>query len=682
MQYCFCDFETTWLDRQKDEPLQIGLIFCDMDMKYLTSYTSYIRPEKTREDFREIVKHLTSISFDDVKDAPSVADVSQEIQDMFDQPTILIGHNVWFDKAFLSRFGDFVFEDEYDTFVFSQYLIPYAKQYSLSWLVAHTKAPALTREFHVAEHDYRDDAHDALHDCVLTARLWSVLLWRIRECEQRYACHNVPGRRHWQQTMTTQQDKTKTFSFPSLTRPVSASSDREAHGEPLVPGFFSVHKQRFEDVLCQVAEAQGDYILVFHQRNKASLARQLLESWWYQTGHLFPEQYRDMSQLDLLCKKTKLTQEEILFVYGRCVHAIQWLSVIDLKRPLHHTIYHLARKEPKQTHTRLCVGTHQGLYQRYAQDASFFTKKQIVFWDADRWYHTINQYRQGQIRLGDFSLWDKTLYRLHCLHDVSWYKAFLSLYHRWLIYSSLISLIIKKLPYRAKRDPTPYRELQDVYTTIKQSHDDLQNLLRSDERLLWSQYRESYDRVREGDMSTYTHIDNEYYLSYSLRPEVQYTDFSEFVSYLPHEHTTYLSFLQDNKPSLYETTQIDHPPVVYTTNVKKLLPHIKAWSTVFIFSGKKDISQKVFSFLYKNNKHQHILVAENITGGIKKNLTDVAHWPAIIIGGYNTLSNLFEMKISIDIFVGFSIVWSLQQHIVADFSFYWYYIYDQDLGNE
>ena len=53
------DFETTGLNTQKDDPIQIGLVIFDSSGNVHASYSSLIQPQKSQEELKEIVQYVT-----------------------------------------------------------------------------------------------------------------------------------------------------------------------------------------------------------------------------------------------------------------------------------------------------------------------------------------------------------------------------------------------------------------------------------------------------------------------------------------------------------------------------------------------------------------------------------------------------------------------------------------------
>lgn len=59
LRYVCLDFETTGLDTEKDEAIQIGIVCFDHTRKITDSFASYIRPQKDMQELKDIVRVVT-----------------------------------------------------------------------------------------------------------------------------------------------------------------------------------------------------------------------------------------------------------------------------------------------------------------------------------------------------------------------------------------------------------------------------------------------------------------------------------------------------------------------------------------------------------------------------------------------------------------------------------------------
>ncbi len=136
------DFETTGTSPKNSRAIEIGIVKIE-NLKIVDSYQSLINPGHLIPPF---ISSLTGIENEDVIDAPSFEDISQEIKD-FIEDTILVGHNLPFDYAFLS--GEFERAEiilpklqQVCTLKLSRSLFPELKSKALGSMVKHFRIKA------------------------------------------------------------------------------------------------------------------------------------------------------------------------------------------------------------------------------------------------------------------------------------------------------------------------------------------------------------------------------------------------------------------------------------------------------------------------------------------------------------------------------------------------------------
>lgn len=93
------DTETTGLDEEKDEVLSLAIV--DVDGNKL--FSSYIRPA-TRKRWPNAQK-IHGITWEDVKDAPTLEELADELAPYFAEGMVVAGYNVGFDKDMLRASG-------------------------------------------------------------------------------------------------------------------------------------------------------------------------------------------------------------------------------------------------------------------------------------------------------------------------------------------------------------------------------------------------------------------------------------------------------------------------------------------------------------------------------------------------------------------------------------------------
>ena len=160
------DFETTGTSPKSNRTIEVGIVKIE-NLKIVNSYQSLINPNQFISPF---ISSLTGITNEDVLSAPSFEDISQEIKD-FIEDTILVGHNLPFDYAFLnSEFerSDLILPklQQVCTLKLSRSLFPELKSKSLGNMVRHFKIR-------------HRDVHRALGDATATAKLFLKILDKL-----------------------------------------------------------------------------------------------------------------------------------------------------------------------------------------------------------------------------------------------------------------------------------------------------------------------------------------------------------------------------------------------------------------------------------------------------------------------------------------------------------------------
>ena len=97
--YVVFDVETTGLSAERDRLIEIAAIKVKNGAE-IDSFESYINP---RRPISELITRLTSITDDDVKDAPFEEEVMTNFYNWLDEDDILVAHNAKFDLGFLDK---------------------------------------------------------------------------------------------------------------------------------------------------------------------------------------------------------------------------------------------------------------------------------------------------------------------------------------------------------------------------------------------------------------------------------------------------------------------------------------------------------------------------------------------------------------------------------------------------
>ncbi len=139
--YVALDLETTGLDIENDEIIEIGAIRFDGN-GVLGSFETLVNPGRA---IPPTIQNLTGISDDAVRPARAIWQVAPELEEFIGGSPV-VGHNVaGFDTQFLARAGVRHSESVYDTQWLAELLLPGLAEYGLAALCEHLSIPFSVR---------------------------------------------------------------------------------------------------------------------------------------------------------------------------------------------------------------------------------------------------------------------------------------------------------------------------------------------------------------------------------------------------------------------------------------------------------------------------------------------------------------------------------------------------------
>lgn len=154
------DTETTGLEPGKDEVLQIAIV--DLDGNEL--FYSLIRPLERKRWPKATEVH--GITWKDVKDKPTIYDVGNEVSEILENASLIVGYNVDFDMDMLMENGlPSVSTDRYD--LMEEYAQAYGKWSDRKCGYLWCKLEQCAGHF-----KYEFSAHNALEDAKATAHCY------------------------------------------------------------------------------------------------------------------------------------------------------------------------------------------------------------------------------------------------------------------------------------------------------------------------------------------------------------------------------------------------------------------------------------------------------------------------------------------------------------------------------
>ena len=162
IKYCILDVETTGLDSNSDHIIEVAGVQYSEDGQ-IDTFSSLVRPSVA---IPEQITYLTGITDADVLNAPDISTVSSQFQ-KFISTSVVVGHNINFDIAFLKNSGVIIANEIFDTLDMAYVLEPSAPSYNLARLAEYLGIQI-------------NQSHRALVDCMTTLAVFRHLVDRLR----------------------------------------------------------------------------------------------------------------------------------------------------------------------------------------------------------------------------------------------------------------------------------------------------------------------------------------------------------------------------------------------------------------------------------------------------------------------------------------------------------------------
>ena len=211
-KYIVLDTETTGLNAAEDELLQVSII----DNEGTVLFDSYIRPtQHTEWAEAERVNHITP---EMVADAPTIAEVMPEINDILKRYDKIVGYNVRFDADFLKHNGaEFSIYGEWNDQRGSykwQKLTAAADYYGYDWS-AHEEAHNSLGDCYATLHVYKE-----INEVIKNQKSEYMLLGRLQmDCNYYLGAGNRNSKHLWAGTPKEQIEKMKELYSKLVVKP-------------------------------------------------------------------------------------------------------------------------------------------------------------------------------------------------------------------------------------------------------------------------------------------------------------------------------------------------------------------------------------------------------------------------------------------------------------------------------
>ena len=698
-RYIALDFETTGLDLQNDEPIQIGIVECDAQGNFIAGFQSLIRTSKPTKELKAIVGYITGISADALQDAPTPAELEPELQQFFWSNTILVGHNIAFDIHFLKKFfPSLSFVDSIDSFKLSQSLLHYVPSYAQEILIAQLQQkPDFQKFLYSLKFSWELNFHDAFVDAKLSLALFCYLMHKIQALIAKYPILELfISQSKWLLAHIIQKSSKSltftSFSIPELKKITPPHTQMLSGKYPFDLAQYRDRKSyqirdlSFKDLLSSLA-SQKNIILSFSTKAKLDIAKNLLndlgiKNIWFAKE----EQTLSSEALNRFAQKGSYSAEELKFILKYFSHLDQGLGVLDLNSKEDYEIYTALKDQRKVVNYPIILTTHGGLFSILEQWR--YEEYTIFFFDSSWWYKSFNTYLSRSYDLNyTLNYLDMLAYKYHLAFEYGektkeeiWNLT--SFIEFFTVFTGVLGQETKK--FFTHTDATtmtldPIKDNVAFYQTNKllQRFDEfrkqLSSILDVSEMQILQKQIEHMFKIFESmivvEKKMYSKSD--FYFLYS--EEIKFTTRAEFSEIFGQHKTLFLSNYDLNLPALIQLPdskdknsgiediseiKSDSPSdkMLHLSKTTSILHFLEDFDTekipnglIFILSVQKEQSKELFAeIVHKKLDQKYQLLVENITWWSGKNLFKAKSQGAkVIIWGYNFLLQLFAQKLAI-----------------------------------
>jgi len=728
-RYIWLDFETTGLDITKDEPIQIGIIEVDENGKIIGEYQSLIKPDKKTDELKHIVGFITGLSINELENAPTREQVLPQIEQFFWPNTIIIWHNIQFDLDFLQKFFPTLsYHGQIDTMNLAQTIVHYAPSYALEVLIESLKEERLFSNIFSDEDHGEERSHDAFFDTKNSIKLFLYFIAHLYELIDTYPnlvyiIKQTDGIRSEILDLEKYKDTPQiTINFPALGRMSPSNISMSKTLEGINTDNLENQKKYYignisiKELLTTLAENKN-IILAFQNIQKLDIAKAVLNDMGIKNiGFTKEEQTINQETFQRFLNKWRFSPEECLFIIKYVSHLKKGLGVLNLNNQWDYRIYYYIKDTRNQTKYPIILTTHHGLFASMQDNEDLYKDYDICFFDVEQRYKTYNFFLSSPCDLYyTLNILESFVYQQKVDNQIKWIEKsddadelqqFVNTFQIYIgiLFNESTKLFIKTQNTMVQHNPI--REHGDFYQSnlvrkqLMEKKEVLQKVLSEENYTILEKHIAQIQKVFDGVVNVFKKMygNGEFYFTYGEAQK--FTDRKEFIDIFKNK----VVFFSNTNKQLAQITSNNIPPlrpegiqpswikgggeaggvcpssqiIVSIPKIDNLITHIKKKQeegpeySCFIFSPKKEESKKIFEDLCKNDiNKQALLLVENITGGIGKNIFKAKQTKnKILIWWYNFILYCYANKLPLKEIILFNARGPSEQNILDDIKRY------------
>jgi DNA polymerase III epsilon subunit family exonuclease len=395
LRYVVFDVETTGLDKKHDEIIQIGLVEYDASGQKVREFSSYVKPPAT-EKIADMVQMITGITIDHILNAPSWSEIADEVAMFWGETTVIVGHSVHFDMAFVERLMHVPHYAQIDTLPLAQATIPYAPSYALEILAQNHLAPEVKAAAIGGKVSWQGGFHDALVDAKITGELFFVL---VKKCESLFYVFPYL----WEVSKRTLTGLPTCFHYDADARHLLSTLPRletytmqstKPLAEPLPPGTRYTGCAHLHDVVKHIPLSTA--VIGCSHHPKATMLQKEAASFGMTTS-IYDQTFLDHDLLQRFFTQTMFHDHE-----RYC--AIKYIMHTSQHHGSYHAVNHHDHRRVRALQITTPVASSRRIYQHHqlfqaCEDGLISHDTQIVLMDKERLFNNRQKRKYGPTEL-------------------------------------------------------------------------------------------------------------------------------------------------------------------------------------------------------------------------------------------------------------------------------------------
>jgi len=677
LNYVIFDFETTWLDLKKDEPIQIGLIQFDKDFNIKNTFSSYIKPKKNISELKDIVSFITWLSLSDLQEAPYMEDVLEKLKTFFDENTVIIWHNIEFDYNMLKKFWkDLKVLDKVDTFIVSKLIIHNFPSYSLEVLFEYIK------EEKNIDLSVLGKAHDALVDCWMNFYLFKYSIKYLQELFDTYPVISDFIKRSnsfWNTILQLSTFKTKNidYFFPSFKKQIPSSKKLLVQTKWIFDSLKQIDDLNLSSVdlnalVNEIVAKNDKFVIAVSNKWKLKILESLFDKIWIEdVWYLSGDRVFDTEKIKKFLSKSNFDDFEINFIIKYFSLIKQGFSYFEITDWYEAKILNYISEKKQIKRNKIILTTHTWLFQNILLWYKF-EDYNLLFLDKEWWYVNLSKVVNRPYDLYYFlNKLENILYFLKFEADNEIVIQFEKFVNAFLIFIGVFYIeLTDKFRWKNVSKIEIWPILSDIdFWKTRKIYENLKSYLSE-----IIKYLQKFSDILEELNNIFLNLDN--ILKQVVKVEkkmiwekfyfVFYTEnvvinWSFFVDLLKWKFKNIWFWSLEKVPIGKFSKKLDFD---YIKNNKK---------SVFILSTKRSSSKQLFEKIIKDKKliDDYIILVENLTWSRGKNLFLAKKYDKkIVIGGNEFYFMLIWQDIKFDDIIIYDISWPMEGVILKEISWW------------